>query len=380
MSDEPLQSVLTSDDAFGVETIIVTESIEGLLYGLEFFLTFCTGYLLVRQGVRNSTARFFLLIAIAIMLVDSTAVFAGNIVFGVVQIKGLVGDSNYDPTPAMAIASIVLCVFVRISYLLGDIIVVWRAWILFDKWSFARILLTLCMLLSFGVAVVSAVFDIRTVLDDNFVFSTPVRYLLPVALLFTNVVTTVLIGYKSWQYRAFIKVHLGEMNRKSKVEGILILLVESGSLYCALWLVSLLGVVGVLNYTVDDYVSTLAPHAETIYPNIIILLTTLQKTHWDTTLQGSCQIPSMSMCFALAPIRSETRDLNRSVPVGFGQSHVIPTTINHHEPGVGPSSSSVSLKEDQSHQVEQEYKHREEVAVAVRRIQSNHSPLGTSYV
>ncbi|THU98846.1 hypothetical protein K435DRAFT_795351 [Dendrothele bispora CBS 962.96] len=224
MSDESLQSVLTSDDAFGVETIIVTESIEGLLYGLEFFLTFCTGYLL--------------------------SIFASNIVFGVVQIKGLVGDSNYDPTPTMAITPIVVCVF----------------------------------------------------------------------------------------------------------------------------LLSLLGVVGVLNYIVDNYVSTVLPHAETIYPNIIILLTTLQKTHWDTTLQGSCQIPSMSMCFALAPIRSETRDLNRSVPVGFGQSHVIPTTINHHEPGVGPSSSSVSLKEDQSHQVEQEYKHREEVAVAVRRIQSTVQP------
>ncbi|THU98847.1 hypothetical protein K435DRAFT_856184 [Dendrothele bispora CBS 962.96] len=101
MSDEPLQSVLTSDDAFGVETIIVTESIEGLLYGLEFFLTFCTGYLLVRQGVRNSTARFFLLIAIAIMLVDSTAVFAGNIVFGVVQIKGL--QRVIEPAPLQAI-------------------------------------------------------------------------------------------------------------------------------------------------------------------------------------------------------------------------------------------------------------------------------------
>jgi len=71
--------------------------------------------------------------------------------------------------------------------------------------------------------------------------------------------------------------------------------------------------VGVINSpTAVDTLGMFLPHAETIYPAIIILLTALQKTHCDTTLQG--EVSTRSLQFAPAP---EVTQQDFSTDAGF---------------------------------------------------------------
>ncbi|KAJ7592335.1 hypothetical protein C8J56DRAFT_887039 [Mycena floridula] len=56
-------------------------------------------------------------------------------------------------------------------------------------------------------------------------------------LFLTNFISTLLIAYKVWEYKVEIKQNLGlSHNKRTKVEQVLILLAESGSIYCLLWL------------------------------------------------------------------------------------------------------------------------------------------------
>ncbi|KAI0706657.1 hypothetical protein C8Q76DRAFT_801054 [Earliella scabrosa] len=53
--------------------------------------------------------------------------------------------------------------------------------------------------------------------------------------LVTNCVATLLIAYRAWQHRALVKSQLRQGCPLTRVERTLALLVESGVLYCALW-------------------------------------------------------------------------------------------------------------------------------------------------
>ncbi|KAK7437618.1 hypothetical protein VKT23_018517 [Stygiomarasmius scandens] len=136
------------------------------------------------------------------------------------------------------------------------------------------------------------------------------------ALLVTNLTATSLIAYRAWYYRKYIKDHIGSASGSKRVEKILILLVESGSIFCVLWLVALLGSIGLLNEVAETYFTSVLPHAETIYPNIIILLTTLQKTHCDTTLQGQSVSQPLQFASAQQSLMTSRSNYIRNVALG----------------------------------------------------------------
>ncbi|KAH9026521.1 hypothetical protein EDB85DRAFT_170128 [Lactarius pseudohatsudake] len=56
----------------------------------------------------------------------------------------------------------------------------------------------------------------------------------------TNLVSTGLIAWKAWEHRVGVKKHLGEASRPVRVERVFALLVESGFLYCCVWIVYLI--------------------------------------------------------------------------------------------------------------------------------------------
>ncbi|THU76602.1 hypothetical protein K435DRAFT_704503 [Dendrothele bispora CBS 962.96] len=59
--------------------------------------------------------------------------------------------------------------------------------------------------------------------------------ILTIPLIFTNLVATVLIGYKTWCHHRNIQNNLGNAGSSSKVQKILLLLMESGIIYLILW-------------------------------------------------------------------------------------------------------------------------------------------------
>ncbi|KAJ7592373.1 hypothetical protein C8J56DRAFT_780895, partial [Mycena floridula] len=131
----------------------------------------------------------------------------------------------------------------RGEYLIGDFIVVWRAWILWTNHSRAHMLLCICLFGTFvGVTVDLALvilYDLSQFSDSPRFGSVCLRSLIQILPLFlTNFISTVLIAYKVWyvEYQVEIKQNLGlSKNRRAQVERVLILLTESGSIYCLIW-------------------------------------------------------------------------------------------------------------------------------------------------
>ncbi|KAF9269319.1 hypothetical protein L218DRAFT_940349 [Marasmius fiardii PR-910] len=223
-------SSLDPSDAVVLERWVIEELVEGSLYGIEAIFAFAVFFMLLRKGLLNSWARSLLFATTVILFGGSTIAIASRVMYYIHHIRQL-GDPTYDPFEIMTRWNTAHVVVTRINYLLGDLIVVWRAWILFDT-GLVKILLSSCIFVSLGGTIVNLYFTIADVETQGF---SDIRFLFPATLLLTNITATVLIGYKTWRYRYFIKRHLGKLSKPTQVEQVLVLLVESGIIYAALW-------------------------------------------------------------------------------------------------------------------------------------------------
>ncbi|KAL1707733.1 hypothetical protein EV121DRAFT_277725 [Schizophyllum commune] len=214
------------------------------------------------------------LAVIIALFVSSTIVVATDIAFWTVQIPSTVRPARHrPPTELLFRFNVVLVATRRCIYLLSDAIVVWRAWVLWPNSRVAKAILSTCMCGSAVGAILNAVWTIQ---NDRSVKTLPrIQSLaLTVPLLLTNVVATSLVGLQVWYYRRDIKGSLGLYTRKSQVETVLVLLVESGCLYSLLWAVYLafLLTAGTGGSTVTNYVGTAIHSISGIHPTIVVLV------------------------------------------------------------------------------------------------------------
>ncbi|KAK7441564.1 hypothetical protein VKT23_016557 [Stygiomarasmius scandens] len=173
------------------------------------------------------------------MFLATSIIFAKDIIDGLAFIDNtLSGSDSYDVSPGSVKWEIIHTILVRFNYLMGDAIVLWRAWSLYERQYAVRLLLAICFLLSFACTIADAVVTSKEFVElkDELISA---RIILPLALLITNSVSTFLIGYKTWRYRKTVKIFVERHNKKNKVEKILILLLESGVIYCGVWCYSL---------------------------------------------------------------------------------------------------------------------------------------------
>ncbi|THU96039.1 hypothetical protein K435DRAFT_966125 [Dendrothele bispora CBS 962.96] len=304
-SDCSSQSFLTSQDATGILISFIQETVGGLLCGIECVLVASVYLLLSRNGLFNSASKCVLLAMSILMLLGSIMEIVTKVGIDAEQLKAL-SNPEYNPLPNLIKWEKVTMFFSRFSYMLGDLIVVWRAWILFPGKSPAKCALVVCIMVILGSFISNLFFAYKDLANFEIDPSPGPRLILPAALLFTNVIATLLIAYKAWHYRKFIKDNAGILTRKGQVEQVLILLVESGILYIALWILTLLSDINnELDDTTGAYLDTVLPHLTLIYPSVIILLSQLKKTQCDTILQG--EDSSQSMQFAVAPASNSSR-------------------------------------------------------------------------
>jgi hypothetical protein len=159
------------------------------------------------------------------------------------------------------------------QYFMSDAIVVWRAWVLWEGNVRIRVLLSLCLFGSLGNSqftrisptlrgstvglTIDMTFASLYLFGNNkFTPTGPRTLVMVLPLMFTNVISTASIGVKAWcvsyscyafllaqifprgfrHYRTQIKELLGmPKNRKTNVERILVILTESGTIYCLIW-------------------------------------------------------------------------------------------------------------------------------------------------
>ncbi|KAF8907127.1 hypothetical protein CPB85DRAFT_1223662 [Mucidula mucida] len=201
------------------------------------------------------------------------------------------------------------------NMIVGDSVVIWRAWVLWTGDRIRKIMIVPVVLLL--VSLVFAIIDINCLVDDSYESKSTIpsgsrtcRWAEPISWaisLLTNIAATALIAAKAWsrEHRQLLRTGIGRSGTRSKGEKILILLVESGFVYCLFWLTQLLDFFDIPRATGGVFylylvVSTMGDQISGLYPTLIIILVKLQQSVHDDTIY-------MSQFRASAEISTSTR-------------------------------------------------------------------------
>ncbi|KAJ7488175.1 hypothetical protein FB451DRAFT_1391116 [Mycena latifolia] len=294
---------------------LITTAIQFWLHGLYTTLVSITVYDLCTHK-SALPARKGLLAATFLMFACTNLQVIEQLAFNALQVHTLGAD---PPDNARKLLNIRLSenVFGRINYLMSDAIVVWRAWVVYHDNLKVRLLLSLCLLGSLVGTTIDMTFGGLWLFGNaKFMPSGPRGLIMVLPLLVTNMVSTSLMGYKVWQYRRQIKANLNlPKNKKTKIERVLVILTESGMFYCLIWIPYLYSIFAKEGTETTGYkiVTNTVPQLSAIYPVVIVLLVTLQRTHLESTVTGCL---SQSVYFAhTAEAGVETNNKTNRTPI-----------------------------------------------------------------
>ncbi|KAK0472489.1 hypothetical protein IW261DRAFT_1507675 [Armillaria novae-zelandiae] len=167
-----------------------------------------------------------------------------------------------------------------VNIALGDSIVIWRAWILWNRrwWIILSSALLLLGTVGSGSGLVRAVATapVGVVFTDPSLEAWAVAFIL--STLSTNVWATTLVTYCTWLHFKLVRHLTGVsiLGSFRKQSAILPILIESGTLYCCTWLIVIAVFLSSSNaiYIMIDTISQLTA----IYPTLIITLVCVRRT------------------------------------------------------------------------------------------------------
>ncbi|KAJ7578237.1 hypothetical protein C8J56DRAFT_1031114, partial [Mycena floridula] len=241
MSEAMQPGPLADSDISGLKKILIEIAVQLLLHGIYSALVIIVLYKLWTNKAQLA-ADHILIAAVIIMFITTTTQIFMSPAFYLIELLTLGFDPPNIERPVISM-NIIRNTMTRLNYLIGDSIVVWRAWVLWTKHPRVRMLLCICLSGTFVGVTVDFAFTILFGLSQ---FSGSPRFsptgsrtlILTSPLFLTNIISTLVIAYQVWEYKVEIKQNLGlfSPSKRSKVERVLILLTESGSIYCLLWL------------------------------------------------------------------------------------------------------------------------------------------------
>ncbi|KAH9025923.1 hypothetical protein EDB84DRAFT_1236506, partial [Lactarius hengduanensis] len=255
----------------------------------------------LKKGLRSLSQKI-LFGVIVFMFSLSTAYLAVSIADLIILIKtwylyvGLSESAGIDsPTETLLVLFNALA---PINYALTDGVVVWRAWVICRD-EYRKLLRALIVMLVLTMFTVAATIGVRVFINANPVrdknpLATTINVFQETALissLVTNIFGTGVISFKAWRYRRWIATDLQRVvNKRTKAERVLALLVESGVFYIfsgsMLVATSLIRLPG-SHIMLGNIYSQAAVHLAGMYPVIVVILVSreasMDKTVFNQT-------------------------------------------------------------------------------------------------
>ncbi|KAJ7689853.1 hypothetical protein B0H17DRAFT_1331634 [Mycena rosella] len=265
---------LDGPDIYALKITILELTAAAVSYGFFLCIGLMSAYTLIRNGLRGQRARQALLTIILTMLLAATAHLALYMAYILLQFQTLAAE-YVDPTVILKRLNISQTWLRRLTYFLSDIIVVWRAWVIWQENRIVHAGLAVCLIGTGATSLITAVFNFKSEFHGAHYDRMTLNFLGTFGLLFTNFAVTVLIGYKLWYYRRNVKKYINRTkDGHTKVEGVLILLMESGFFYCIFWILLMLGDFGYFGH--DFGFEWFQPNISGIYPTIMIFMVSRQ--------------------------------------------------------------------------------------------------------
>ncbi|KAI0315584.1 hypothetical protein OF83DRAFT_1061836 [Amylostereum chailletii] len=261
------------DDALAAMASLVPGIIaESALFGMFSLLVLFSTFILLRRGT-GFLPNLSMLAATMVMYLSAASHWALDIYTLMKQIQD---PRGFRPVYSWSVGTTVV---VFLNFWFSDFIVIWRACIL---WQWDRRVVAISAALLFATltfASLNVAFSRPP--SNNPAFQVDVFGIVGLAMsLMANLWATSLIAVRAWSHRRSIKAHLNNGSRKTAVQSIMALLVESGILYCIVWAMFILSKIAKLGRFRHSLANAI-PQLTGIYPTVIIVLVCLQKTHCD---------------------------------------------------------------------------------------------------
>ncbi|KAI0752553.1 hypothetical protein C8Q80DRAFT_461006 [Daedaleopsis nitida] len=315
--------------------------------GLYTMLVLFAAYLLCRKGLKNT--QLLIMLIIILTLYTSTTVYWATLLSETFhELRTVVNDLFYESARMDIVMSnfrqVVLesgtatidsgfssavhsqlrswwprptqeCVgtaTLTLNVVVGDAVVWWRALVLWKRCPFRRCAyscLLVCVTLIPGAIVtthgcrsssspliLTSSAGTAAITSGSFYIRDRWGLAASVLSLVANGIATGMIAYKAWQHRRLVHLSLGTGTPRSRVEKSLALLVESGSMYCLLWLMMVIYQACAITSSAPSFIyrfhflveGCLIPLIG-IYPTVIILLVAMNRSQCEASLAGeSC--------------------------------------------------------------------------------------------
>ncbi|KAL1752759.1 hypothetical protein FB107DRAFT_292922 [Schizophyllum commune] len=198
--------------------------------GIQIALSIATFVALSRNPGKKRALYVVVTAVMSALLIDSTTTI---IVFVCKFHLSFSTNHHHDHLTAegLTVLKIVGDLMRKIVLFTCDVIVVWRAWVIYPESRRVKALLFACTLCCLGGLAIHSVF----IDGPDRIYHSSVAALVPVCTLLTNIVATSLVSRRLWTYRRNISRALHAGKRASKIDMFLTLLVESSAVYCVAW-------------------------------------------------------------------------------------------------------------------------------------------------
>ncbi|KAH9004438.1 hypothetical protein EDB86DRAFT_1942173 [Lactarius hatsudake] len=282
----------------------------GIVYGVYIVLYVTSVHILLRKpGFTSSRPRI-------VMFGITTFMFAMGIIALVLEIALGFQKNEYEWSPHhVNVVFAVEATITRLMYILSDIICAWRAVVL---WNRDKRVIAILLLLILGTTAAGGC-ELGLTLKSNFA-NLPYYYYIqdgsvpettgdsgPLIMvgptLATNLVSTGLIAWKAGQHRVSFRKDLHEGSGSVMVERVFALLIESGFIYCCLWVVYLISALGVMSQPGFTVMEHALLFSSGLYPTLIVVLVAVQKSPIEYYSTYSTRMQLASGPAALGPTR-----------------------------------------------------------------------------
>ncbi|KAH9014610.1 hypothetical protein EDB83DRAFT_272505 [Lactarius deliciosus] len=271
----------------------------GIVYGVYIVLYIASVHVLLsKPDFTSSRPRMFMLGITTFMFALGVITLVLRNVLEFQDIQYFLGTTSAN-TWSFGRIFVVLLVegtIARLMYILSDIVCAWRAVVLWNRDK--RVIAILLLLILGTTAAAGCELGLNLVPPSGPAsFQSNGPLIMVGATLATNLVSTGLIAWKAWQHRVSIRKHLGEGTGSMRVDRVFALLIESGFLYCCLWIVYLISALDMIPPPGFIIMDDILVFISGLYPTLIIIFVAMQKSpveHYSTY--------STPMQFARGPV------------------------------------------------------------------------------
>jgi len=273
----------------------------GIVYGVYIVLYVTSVYVLLRKpGFTSSLPKMIMFGITTFMFVLGIIALVLETALGFQQMQLFLNPSasnvwsSYQTNVIIAVGATIT----RLMYILSDMICAWRAVVIWNRNKRVIAILSLFILGTTAAAGCDLGLSLEplfnpshhSIEDESNVKFGERALILGGPTLATDILSTGLIAWKAWQRRITVGKHLCEGSRSARVDRVFALLIESGFIYCCIWILYVISAFQVLpdpGFTVMDAVLLFVSG---LYPTLIVILVGMQRSpveHSSTHLTGT---------------------------------------------------------------------------------------------